>query len=1179
MRRIPLLTGLFLLCMAALQDAAFAQDSAASDPFPPEIRAPDEAEQLRLDAGWRMISFGDTSAYPRIAIDAIVEIRPLVAETYGSGHPIALRLDTLEASNLAKDGKHAEAEAIFAANTLALDRRLGPDKEFSYTARELRGGNLIQMGRLTEATALYEENARQVSLQSDLTAIQRARLGLSLAYLRRMQGRFADAETLARAAVDAERAATAPEPQFEAAAVASLGRALTGLGRMDEAVALIEETLARYTGQDSPRARLLFALGEVHAEAGHPVDAHKFYSDAAKLLLEVEGYNAPNTLQATARTRAATVEALGASSATSTAMLFDGLPIPSSTTRCKETIADLNDAEGSLVTASVLASGEETRDCLAKVRTFLDAGMGSDAPLTLHAREQLAASMDSIGDSEPALEEARTLLAARERVNGPNHPATARAALLYARTLGSLGRVKEARVLEARAAVVLPAETYSLQASQLDSAGAHLEAAPIWKLAEEAFDQDPKQALGLAIEIIAGSVFNALYRGDCSDAVREDLTALVSTPNYLLLGDDIKRPSDEAHAIMMACEGKWAEANEAYFAVTFGTASEAIAFHNAKLARIQARRALILLRNPDYYQNAWFAARDAAFYARERRYTPDRDAEGKPLGYRREGATAGVDPLAIAFSALIALNWAYDGKTVTLGETSFTHVGMDDAFRAAQDFAQSTAAASLLESAARSAVTDPDLIVLLDRQAALAARLAGAATEAEADRKALADVTLELRQRFPGYANTARPFGLSVAETRERLKPGEAVLFVQPVGEDVYSFAVSTDSFAWNRASIKRAEMDHLVQLVRCRVDLASCSLALDGEHLFEGRAAASLYGELIAPVAHGFGDAQTLYTVTGGSLGNIPLGILVVGAAPGQSDDQEAELAELAKTQWLGSTYALATLPSVSSLRAYGAARERLAASSFVGIGDPVLGPPQAVNRGSSSAKTGNVRSGNGLADRTMLKSLNSLPGTRRELLTIAQALGASEDQLLLAEAASEAAVKSSQAIAGAGIIAFATHAMLPGELAGSAEPGLVLTPPDNPSSEDDGYLTASEAAALKLDADWVLLSACNTAGPADGETGESLSGLARAFFLAGARSLLVSHWPVLDTVGAAITSETFRIAAARPQISRAEALRLALRGIRTGQSVLGEPIPGWQPAWADPWAWAPFSLVETGT
>ena len=126
--------------------------------------------------------------------------------------------------------------------------------------------------------------------------------------------------------------------------------------------------------------------------------------------------------------------------------------------------------------------------------------------------------------------------------------------------------------------------------------------------------------------------------------------------------------------------------------------------------------------------------------------------------------------------------------------------------------------------------------------------------------------------------------------------------------------------------------------------------------------------------------------------------------------------------------------------------------------------------------------------------------------------------------------------------ILHFATHGALTGQVQGAAEPGLILTPPAKGTSDakalerDDGYLTASEIAALKLDADWVILSACNTAGGC-GENAEALSGLARAFFYAGARALLVSHWEVGSDAAVKLTTGAFaelkpnpRSAAPRP-------------------------------------------------
>ena len=108
-----------------------------------------------------------------------------------------------------------------------------------------------------------------------------------------------------------------------------------------------------------------------------------------------------------------------------------------------------------------------------------------------------------------------------------------------------------------------------------------------------------------------------------------------------------------------------------------------------------------------------------------------------------------------------------------------------------------------------------------------------------------------------------------------------------------------------------------------------------------------------------------------------------------------------------------------------------------------------------------------------------------------------------------------------------FATHGLIASEtesIAKSlAEPALLLTPPETASETDDGLLTASEVTELKLDADWVVLSACNTAAGGEKGDAEALSGLARAFFYAGARALLVSHWYVDSQAAVKITTGAF--------------------------------------------------------
>src|SRR5204863_2554552 len=139
--------------------------------------------------------------------------------------------------------------------------------------------------------------------------------------------------------------------------------------------------------------------------------------------------------------------------------------------------------------------------------------------------------------------------------------------------------------------------------------------------------------------------------------------------------------------------------------------------------------------------------------------------------------------------------------------------------------------------------------------------------------------------------------------------------------------------------------------------------------------------------------------------------------------------------------------------------------------------------------------------ADIEHVRELTPLPETADELCEVGRRLGVPESEILLGGRATEAAIKSLSEdgrLADYAILHFATHGALAGQVQGLAEPGLILTPPPKGTSDpkalewDDGFLTASEIATLKLDADWVVLSACNTAG-AQSETGEALSGMAR--------------------------------------------------------------------------------------
>jgi len=207
--------------------------------------------------------------------------------------------------------------------------------------------------------------------------------------------------------------------------------------------------------------------------------------------------------------------------------------------------------------------------------------------------------------------------------------------------------------------------------------------------------------------------------------------------------------------------------------------------------------------------------------------------------------------------------------------------------------------------------------------------------------------------------------------------------------------------------------------------------------------------------------------------------------------------------------------------------------------------------------------------ADVDLLRRQMPLPETADELCAVARRLGAPDRDILLGRRMTEAAIKSLSAegrLRDYRILHFATHGLVAGDLR-VAEPALLFSPPASASEIDDGLLTASEIAQLELDADWVVMSACNTAAGASNGA-QALSGLARAFFYAGARALLVSHWAVNSDAAVAVTTGAFDAQSADPVIGRAEALRRSIRALISRGG-----------AYAHPAIWAPFILVGDGT
>jgi tetratricopeptide (TPR) repeat protein len=128
------------------------------------------------------------------------------------------------------------------------------------------------------------------------------------------------------------------------------------------------------------------------------------------------------------------------------------------------------------------------------------------------------------------------------------------------------------------------------------------------------------------------------------------------------------------------------------------------------------------------------------------------------------------------------------------------------------------------------------------------------------------------------------------------------------------------------------------------------------------------------------------------------------------------------------------------------------------------------------------------------------------------------------------------------------ATHGLVPGELDGLDQPALALSAPDVAGVEGDGLLTMQEILSLKLDADWVVLSACNT-GAGAGAGAEAASGLGRALFYAGTRAILVTNWSVHSQSARELVTDLFRHEAGSAKLTRGEALQQAMMALMDGK------------------------------
>jgi len=456
-------------------------------------------------------------------------------------------------------------------------------------------------------------------------------------------------------------------------------------------------------------------------------------------------------------------------------------------------------------------------------------------------------------------------------------------------------------------------------------------------------------------------------------------------------------------------------------------------------------------------------------------------------------------------------------------------------------------------------------------------------------------ILTEIQNRFPRYEEFVNPQVPGFNSLRRHLKTDEAMVVIYPAAARTYIWGLSSRSqVAFAIAPIGRDALKQ--KTLRLRQTLSPVPGTLGDIPDYDLNLAHELYTALLKPVAPAWQEAGDLIVVASAPLGTIPLAVLPT-VPVSLVKNEKTLFAAYRKVPWLIRQHALTRLPSVSSLVTLrslppGNPERR----TFAGFGDPYFNlrqmqaatqeqpaeNPQLVSRSGRLKVRGiRVAESETLDSPTMVSShigmLSRLPDTAEEINGIAATLGADPSRdIYLGARAAESRVKKMD-LSNRKVIAFATHGLVAGDLDGLDQPALALSGPDVTRDSDDGLLTTEEILELKLNADWIVLSACNT-GAAQGAGAEAVSGLGRAFFYAGSRALLVSMWPVETTSAKMLTTGLFRFQERGHGLSRAKSLQKSILHLLDNQNLEDASSGQIIAAYAHPFFWAPFIVVGDG-
>lgn len=548
-----------------------------------------------------------------------------------------------------------------------------------------------------------------------------------------------------------------------------------------------------------------------------------------------------------------------------------------------------------------------------------------------------------------------------------------------------------------------------------------------------------------------------------------------------------------------------------------------------------------------------------------------------------------------------------------------------EAFRYAEEARADSVQRALVAASARAAARDQRLAPLVRREQDAAKELtqavrlhnamlelppgqrdAGQLAAARASISKLRDerrkILADLDRRFPQYGEMIAPQAPGLADIQARLQPGEAFLSIFSTPGATYIWAIpQSGTVEFARSSLGRPQVNQLVTAVRKGLDAGGATLF--DIPAFDVGASFKLYEAVLKPVEPTILGANRLVVAASGALGGLPFGLLA-RAAP-DLDTHAAPLFSAYRTvPWLIRTHAITMVPSAAAFRTL---RQGNAGAPgrkpFIGFGDPVFSreaeeaspvtPPDSAAPAGENAPDHAPFAARGLRNAQIsfrnlpvrlglspngFSDLQRLPDTADELIAVARSLGANPDEAVrLRENANTRAVREAN-LAQYRVVAFATHGLVPGELPALRSPALALTAPDVAGVDGDGLLRMEDVLQLRLDADWVILSACNTAaGAGVGVASEAASGLGRAFFFAGSRSLLLTSWQVHSVSARELVVNLFEQHANGTEPERAGALKAAMNRM-IDEGVMKDDEGRVLASYSHPVFWAPYILFGDG-